>query len=149
MITNDPQNQLGSLKRFQRIATVTCVAFFVAVFATGIIESLPRLELAPLPLWGWYLAWIIFQTVTLIPLVLLLAGTELRKLHITVRLKTIFGYLTRAWLVYFAFRLRFAFSEGIAWPGVVIRLSIISIVLGVIYWLLCRRYADKPETMFP
>jgi hypothetical protein len=50
MTTNYPQNQLEIIKRFQRMATVTCVAFFVAVLATAIIESLPRLELAPLSL---------------------------------------------------------------------------------------------------
>lgn len=98
---------------------------------------------------GWFAVWFILQLATITPAVVLLLGSELRKLPFAERLNTIFGYLAVAWVVLIAFGLKVASMIAISLPLLAIFLSGIGVAIGIVYWLLRRSHINAPEAMFP
>jgi len=157
MIANEPEKQFGKIKgclRFAAISSIIAIAIAIVVF---ILEGFPykgKMEIytniPPQIFDGVYFFVLVLLAITLIPIVLLVTETKLRKIHMAVRLDVIYRYVVYAWIVFFASRMMISIYYGVYWfPEVVARNIILGIVLAASYWFLKRRYSEKPETMFP
>ena len=97
-----------------------------------------------------YLIVLILLIVTLIPLVMLLMKRELKKIHPAVRLQVVARFVFYAWVVFFASRLMLSAYHGVLWmPEVLLRNFIFGGLLVAAYFYFKKRYAERPETMFP
>lgn len=142
MTTDYLEKQLANYGR----VLLVCIGAAVTLLATAIAD-MPNHPNMYFP--GWYAVWFILQLATITPAVVLLLGSELRKLPFAERLNTIFGYLAVAWIVLVAFGLKIANSGTISWPSLWSFLSGIGIMMGIVYWLLRRKYINAPEATFP
>lgn len=140
MTTDYLEKQLANYKRL----LLACIGAAVTLLATAVAD-MPNHPDMYFP--GWYAVWFILQLATITPAVVLLLGSELRKFPFAERLNTIFGYLAVAWLVLVAFGLKIAYNT-MAWIWVWNFLSGIGIVMGIVYWLLRRKYINAPEATF-
>jgi len=140
MTTDYLEKQLANWKRFLLVS----IGAAGTLLATAIAD-IPNHPDMYFP--GWYAVWFILQLATFTPAVMLLLGSELRKLPLGERLNTIFGYLAVAWIVLIAFGLKLAFAT-VSWPMLWNFLSVIGIVMGIVYWLLRRKYINAPEATF-
>ena len=97
-----------------------------------------------------YLFVLLLFVVTLFPVIKLQADRELRKIHPALRLRLLFRCLVYAWITFFASRLMLAIYHGVLWlPEVLLRNFIFGVLLIAAYFYFNRKYAEKPETMFP
>lgn len=142
MTTAYLEQQLATYKH----VLLVCIGAAVTLLATAVAD-MPNHPTLYFP--GWYGVWFILQLATITPAVVLLLGTELRKLSFAERLNTIFGYLLAAWIVLVAFGLKIANTDMISWPLLWSFLSGIGITIGIVYWLLRRKYINAPEATFP
>jgi len=129
--------------------TAAGVIFLVGLVATAVAEGIWPLKIRFPPLALVYVSWAVLQGATVLGVIWLLVSPDARKVHMSMRLRDIFRYAARGWLVFLAFRLGFAFSEGIAWPGVVVRVGLMGLVLAGAYRLLQGKYQTDAESMFP
>jgi magnesium-transporting ATPase (P-type) len=142
MTTEYLEKQLANYKQ----VLLASLGAAVTLLATAIAD-MPNRPAMYFP--GWYAVWFVLLLATFTPAVILLAGSEWRKLPFAERLNTIFGYLAATWIVLVAFGLKSNNAGAISWPTWWSFLSGIGIVMGIVYWFLRRRYLNSPEAIFP
>ena len=142
MTTDYLEKQLANYKRL----LLASIGAAVTLLATAVAD-IPNHPDMYFP--GWFAVWFILQLATVTPAVVLLLGSELRKLAFAERLNTIFGYLAVAWVVLIAFGLKLASMILISLPLLAIFLSGIGVAMGIVYWLLCKSHINAPEAIFP
>lgn len=143
---------LGKIERFQPAACWATVMFLLMTLGVMLVESHPKIEYAPLePLWALILFWSISQFVTVIPLVSLIAVPGLRKFHVAIRMKIIFGYLIPAWMTFSAFWFRYEDMHGNLFgrEAAIVLIGLTGLTLLAARWYLRKRFFMKPETLFP
>jgi hypothetical protein len=97
---------------------------------------------------GWFGVWFVLQLASLTPAAILLISRVYRKLPFAERMNTVFGYTAVAWIELFAFGLKVTFSTG-PWPVFWNLISIAGLGLGILFFILRRKYVNAPEAMFP
>jgi hypothetical protein len=155
MRLNDPDKQLENVKRFHRAAIFAAiVAMTIAVIIT-VLEGFPWPERIctsmPFRVFdGLYFGVLVLLAVTLIPVFLIIIPPSVRKIHMAVRMDTIYRYMLYTWLVFFGSRLMISVYHGIYWfPDALLRNGILGILLVVAHRVIKRGYAERSETMFP
>ena len=158
MATDSLENNLANFKRVLLIwvgAVVTLLAVAVSDVPNGHSPYFP----------GWYGVWLIMQVGTISPSIMLLCGSGFKKLPFSERLNTIFAYFVVSWIGLVAFVIKsgmflsmhiatyFGFANGI---GITVTLTqlyefvgIIGASIGIVYWILQRKFINSPEAMFP
>lgn len=96
--------------------------------------------------WGWIVVWLILQLGTIPAGISLLVSSEWKKLPLTERLNTAFGFLAVSWLGWIAL-----FIRGWGTPLMILMFFILpfGIGLAIIYWRLRRKSVDRLEELFP
>ena len=92
------------LASWKRVLLV-CLGASVTLLATAIAD-IPNNPNPYFP--GWYGVWFILQLATVTPALVLVFGSQLRKLPLAERLHTVFGYLVVAWIVLVSLGLKLA-----------------------------------------
>ncbi len=136
------EKQLASYQRLLLAGTGAAVTLLATAVAD--IPNHPEIFFP-----GWYAVWFILQLATIMPAVVLLLGSELRKLPFASRLNTISGFLAIAWVVLAAFGIKLAGMVSISLPVLAICLGGIGAAIAIAHWLLHRSVIDAPEAMFP
>lgn len=155
MTLNDPDKLFENVKRFHRAAIFAAIAALTIAVIITVLEGFPWPERIytsmPFRVFdGLYFGVLVLLAFTLIPVFLLIALPNLRKVHLAVRMDTIYHYLVYVWLVFFASRMMISVYHGIYWfPEVLLRNGILGILLVIVHQMIRRRYAERSETMFP
>lgn len=98
---------------------------------------------------GWFGVWFVLQLAAITPAVVLLLGSEMRKLPFAGRLNTVFGFVAAAWVALVAFGVELAGLISVSPPLLAIFLAGSGVAIGLVYWLLRRSHVNAPEAMFP
>lgn len=164
MNTNNHELKFEQMKRLSRRMVIIPALALVMAIIVFILEGFPypgrssfahsvlSTQLVPgLFLFNiWYLIVLVLFIVTLIPLIILLVNPGLKKIHPAVRLQVIARFVVYAWIVLFALRIMLSAYDGILWmPEVLIRNIFFGGLLVAAYSYFKKKYAEKPETMFP
>lgn len=159
MRSKDPEEQFAKIRRYQRVAVLAPITAGIIAVAILILEgfgpypeSLSRFISSALfrVFDGLYFGVLALLLITLIPVALLLVRPDLRKTHFAVRLDLIYRYLVYAWIVFFASRIMVSIYHAIYWfPEVLLRNILLGVSLKIAYLLVKRKYAQKPEALFP
>ena len=127
------------LAKWQRILLVFAGAGFMMAASTFGIVDVYTFS------YGWVMAWVVPQLGTVPVGLLMLFGREWRRLPLSQRLTTAFGFLGSGWLGWLAIGFRLA-SESPMALGVIV---LAGAILAAVYGLLQRARRASPEEIFP
>ena len=133
------------LANWRRVLLV-CVGASITLLATAIAD-IPNGRNPYFP--GWYAVWFILQLAAVTPAIVLVLGSQLRKLPLADRLNTVFSYFAVAWIALVSFGLKLASTIASSLALLTIFLCGTGVALGIVYLLLRRSCVKAPEAMFP
>ena len=116
----------------------------VTLFAITLAES-SRDSFFSSAIWGWYLVWVVVWLAIAPPGFYLLLSKRWRKVSLSTRLNTAFGYLGCAWMVLLSAGIKGYSSGDHACSTLIV---ITAFILGGSY-LYLRRKKNEPEEIFP
>ncbi|HEX7621290.1 MAG TPA: hypothetical protein VF359_08835 [Anaerolineales bacterium] len=135
--------QLEKRLEFWKQGLLVALGASVTFLAATLAES-PRDSFFSDAIWGWYLLWVVIWLAVAPPGFYLLLSRKWRKVPLSSRLNTAFGYLGCAWLVLLSSGIM-RFSSDLACNSLIV---ISAFALGMAYWYL-RKKKDEPEEIFP
>jgi hypothetical protein len=131
--------QLEKRLEFWKRGLLVALGASVTLYATTLAESSQD------GFWRWYFVWVVIWLAVAPPGFYLLMSRKWRKVSLSSRLNSAFGYLGCAWLVLLSAGIRGFSSSN---PGCNTLIVITAFVLGAAFWYL-RKKKDKSEELFP
>jgi hypothetical protein len=132
------------LEIWKRILFIDIGAAFT-LFATGIAD-LPNMGPNKPYFPGWYGVWFVILLASLFPGFILLIGKHWMQLPLQSRLKTIFGYFSITWVMFFSIWVRAGRNTSTEFIYFLVGTAL-AIALG--YWWLRRRSLKSRGDIFP
>lgn len=133
------ENQLESWKRWLLVclgAAATLLATTIGIERHGYFMAM----------WGWFIVWFIIQLSAIPAGITLLISSEWRKLPLSARLNTSFGFLAVSWIAWLALAIR-----GLGTPLFILIffVSPLGILLALSYWKYHHKVVEQAEELFP
>ena len=99
---------------------------------------------------AWFAVWLLIQSMSLFPAVLLILGKTWRSIPIPFRFQAVFGSLAASVLALGAFGLRLQ-DQSYPYGSIDYKLLvlIVGLILAVMYLYLRKKFVTAPEAMFP
>ncbi len=92
--------------------------------------------------------WILVQCAAVFPAALLTLGRDWRKMPISLRFNTIFGFLAASWIAMISFGWQLQFLMSL--PGdVTLLILLVGVLLAGMFFYLRNKLETAPESMFP
>jgi hypothetical protein len=137
-------DQLEKQLEFWKRGLFAALGSSVTLLATTLFSSQRDISYSS-SIWGWYFIWVVIWLAVAPPGFYLLMSKKWRKVILSIRLNTAFGYLGCACLILLSAGIKSSYSGDHACLSL---FFFALLTLGVSYWTM-RRKKNDPEEIFP